>query len=269
MYFYLYDSFLNNSKYEKELSEIENYLTDLGISGMIERVSLFKNIKDILNSAAKKGAKTIVIVGNDKTFREAINFIPDFKITFGFIPVGEPSYIAQFLGIREGLDACDTLSARMIEKIDVGKITTESEDNHEPSSTKYFLGAVVIPKTLIKMKCNEAYSIILKEIGNITICNTPFSEEIEEYKDEYLDPRDGKLDVFISTSPSSIFKKVRWLFGKNDFSNRSHFIVEKIKIESEKNIQLFVDKTKTEAKKIEIGIAEEKIRLIIGKERLF
>jgi diacylglycerol kinase family enzyme len=282
MYLYLYDSFLSDGKYEKELSEIENYLTDLGITGTIERVSVFKTIKDILKSALKKGAQTIVVVGNDNTFREAIKFIPDFGITFGFIPLGQPNYIARFLGIPAGVASCDTLSARIIEKIDVGKISAGGGSSTGSGNDKYFLGAITVPKMHAKINCDGKYSITLKEIGDVTICNTPFSEETAEFsargglrplaseKDTFLDPRDGKLDIFIVTSPSSIFKKIRgWLGDKGEIFHQSHLTAREIKIESEDNVTLFVDKMEMTDKNFNIGLAEKKIKLIIGKSRLF
>lgn len=270
MYLYLYDSFLSDAKYEKEVSEVENYLTDLGITGAIERVSVFKTIKDILKSALKKGAQTIVVVGNDNTFREAIKFIPDFGITFGFIPLGQPNYIARFLGIPAGVASCDTLSARIIEKIDVGKISARGGSSAGSGNDKYFLGAITIPKMRAKINCDGKYNIALKEVGDVTICNTPFSEEAAEFKDEYLDPRDGKLDIFIVTSPSSIFKKIRGWFGdRGDVFHQSHLTAREIKIESEDNVTLFVDKMEMTDKNFNIGLAEKKIKLIIGKNRLF
>lgn len=284
MYFYLYDSFLGGEKYEKEMSEIENYLTDLDIAGVIERVSIFKTIKDILKSAVKKGAKTIVVVGNDHTFREAIKFIPDFGITFGFIPIGQPNFIAHFLGLPFGAESCDALSARMIEKIDVGKITMggqKSERMEErkneagmTAASKYFLGSVIIPKTKIKLNCDNKYALVLKETGDIAIFNTPFSEEAIEFSgrdgNELLDPRDEKLDLFISVYPSSFFARAkRWFKSDKTALNQSHLTVKSIKIDLEDKINIFVDKTEIEGKNFEIGLAEEKIKLIIGKNRLF
>lgn len=260
MYFYLYDSFLSEGRYGKEMSEVENYLTDLGIAGAIERVSIFKTVKDILkNAVTKKGATTIVIVGNDNTFREAIKYIPDFNITLGFIPVGQQNHIAKFLGIPCGAASCDTLSARIIEKIDIGRI-----------NDRYFLSSVSVPKTLQTIDCDGKYSISLKEVGNVTICNAPFGEEMRDMQYDYLDPRDGKLDLFIQTAPISIFGKVRWWFGgQNNVLSQSHFITKKIRLCSENPITIFVDKTKVEDKNFDITLAEEKIKIIIGKGRMF
>ncbi len=270
MYFYLYDSYLGEGKYEKEMSEIESYLTDLGITGPIERVSVFKTVKDILKSAVKKGAKTVVIVGNDNTFREAIKVIPDFSVTFGLIPVGGESDIAKFLGIPQGVLSCDTLSARIVEKIDIGKISTPGGSRHESGNGKYFFSSVTIPKTLNKMRCDGSFNLVPKEMGNITICNTSFSEEAASLQYDFMDPRDGKLDLFISTSPPSFFGKVRWWFGgKANAARQSHLTVNKIRIESESGVAVYVDKAKMEDKVFEIGMAEEKIRFIVGRGRLF
>ena len=44
MYYYLYDSRLNDKKYNNVIAKIETRLTDLGINGKINRLSFLKNI---------------------------------------------------------------------------------------------------------------------------------------------------------------------------------------------------------------------------------
>src|SRR3989344_7026326 len=122
MYLYLYDSFLNNKKFSNTLARIETRLTDLGIGGKICRISPLRNIKELILDEIRNGVKTVVVVGDDKTLNQIVNGVAKYDITVGLIPIGPDNRIAQTLGIPEGQKACDVLAARIIEKIDLGKI---------------------------------------------------------------------------------------------------------------------------------------------------
>ena len=50
MYYYLYDTFLLDNKYQKTLHRIENRLVDLGIDGTIGRLSILMNIEKWLTT---------------------------------------------------------------------------------------------------------------------------------------------------------------------------------------------------------------------------
>ena len=68
-YYYVYDEFVQDPKFERDLAQIETRLTDLGISGKIARLALFRDPTELIRDEVRKGAKTIVAVGNDVTFR--------------------------------------------------------------------------------------------------------------------------------------------------------------------------------------------------------
>ena len=46
MYAYIFDSFLQERKYQHELGQIENRLATLGIQGKIEKMTILKNIQE-------------------------------------------------------------------------------------------------------------------------------------------------------------------------------------------------------------------------------
>ncbi|EKD32917.1 MAG: hypothetical protein ACD_76C00116G0003, partial [uncultured bacterium] len=48
MYYYVYDDFVQDKRFEKDLQKIENRLTDLGISGKIARLALFKHADELV-----------------------------------------------------------------------------------------------------------------------------------------------------------------------------------------------------------------------------
>src|SRR3989344_4911991 len=118
MYYYLYDPQLSDKKYNNIIARIETRLTDLGINGKINRLSFLKNINQVLAEEIKRGVKTIIIVGDDKTIGQVINLIADFNVTIGVIPIGPNNNIARLLGLPSEESACDVISSRIIKKID-------------------------------------------------------------------------------------------------------------------------------------------------------
>ena len=122
MYFYIYDGFLQDKKYSKLLSEIEARLIDLSIQGKTARLHMLNNMKELISDEVKRGAETVVVLGDDKTVTKAINAIADLDVALGIIPIGGDHVLADYLGIPFGLPACDVLSKRVKERIDIAKV---------------------------------------------------------------------------------------------------------------------------------------------------
>ena len=130
MHIYIYDDYVNTKKYDTILAKMETRITDLGLNGKIIRLGIMKNIFDAVENELKNEAKTIVAVGNNKTVNKIINAMInaeiksdlEIKAPLGVIPLGEKNNsIAKALGIETPEDGCDILSARMIEKLDLGR----------------------------------------------------------------------------------------------------------------------------------------------------
>src|SRR5680860_1199287 len=133
MHVYIYDDYVSTKKYDTTLAHIETRITDLGLNGKIIRLDVMKNVAEAVASEIKRGAKTIVAVGNDKTINKIINSITLFAIRnqtevdipLGLITVGDKgNSIAPALGIESGEKGCDSLSARRIAKLDLGLVQT-------------------------------------------------------------------------------------------------------------------------------------------------
>ncbi len=123
MYYYVYDEFVQSPRYEKELAQIDTRLTDLGINGKVARLALFRDATEFIRDELKQGVKTVVAVGNDMTLRKCIDAVGDADIAVGIIPMGkEHNSIARLLGVPMGLPACDVLSARILEAVDIGVV---------------------------------------------------------------------------------------------------------------------------------------------------
>src|SRR3989339_705292 len=119
MYLYIYDSFLNHKKYTDLLTKIEKRITDLGIKGKVAKLSVLKNMKELILDGVREGVQTVVVIGNSQSFTKVINIVANLDVTLALIPVENDSNIAKVLGIAPGVLACDVLASRIIKKIEV------------------------------------------------------------------------------------------------------------------------------------------------------
>lgn len=255
-YFYFYDAFLNQRGYQKDLEQIETRITDLGLEGRVSRLGLFKNVKDMLKEAIRRGAETIVAVGNDDTARRVIEIFPDFRAAFGMIPLGQPTAFADFLGIPYGAAACDILSARIVEKIDVGKINDQ-----------YFLQNIAVPETKrVRLTCEDKYAVTTVGSGFMEVCNlNHFSSKGGEAA---CNPRDGVLETFVSGRRSR-FAFWRYL-KKGDFNREiSRFPSRRVTVQSDEPVTILKDGGPIKEKSFKIEVAPQKLRIITGRGRKF
>jgi len=257
MHFYLYDSFLNNKKYESVLAKIENRLIDLGINGKIEKMSVLKSIKEVVEDNIKSGTDTIIAVGDDKTFAKIVPLVADQNgVTLGFIPVGE-NPIGNILGIPPAEKACDVLSSRLIEKIDLGKV-----NNH------YFFSTLRIPGSQpLTLECNGGHFRIssINQNDFVQICNLTFIPLGSGSKQKNIcNPKDGLLEAIFTPIHTNILGKSR-----PDFNKMSIFPIKKIKIMSDDSVSLVADGETVVKTPVTIEAVPKKLKLIVGKERKF
>lgn len=250
-YTYIYADYLKTGKYEKMTRAIENRLTDLGIGGRIHRLSQFKNLKEIIEEDARRGVTTVVVVGDDSMVEEAIRVIADLNISLGIIPMGGgEDKIASLLGIPEGAPACDVLSQRIIEQLDLGRI-----------NGKIFISRLSIFGQRAPIICDKQYEI-LSPGGDAVIYNlNPDPKDKEALE---TNPKDGRFEVLVKSKKSfGIFG-----FGKERGGRQSLFFVKKIKMKSAVPISIFVDGKKNFYKDVDIEIVPKGLKAIVGKNRM-
>jgi len=251
-YFYLYDTYLQGAAYAPQLIRLENTLTDLGLQGRVGRLTLLKSVKDLVATAIREGADTIVGVGNDITFSRLAEVIAPHKATLGLIPLGaEQQTIANILGIPLGILACQVLSSRIVANLDLGKINNQ-----------YFIQSIAV-KGKPNIECNGNYKLQFSSPQEIKICNLDFIDSAR-----VSDPQNNLLEMVIKNSAGK-----SWLpwFNKNSTDLGVSIIPAKsIRLTSPKeDLSLVVDNhriLKTPANIIATG---EKIKVIVGKRRLF
>lgn len=242
MYCYLYDDFIQgNKRFEKELALIENRLTDLGITGKISRLALFRNAEEMIRDEIDKGVTTVVVLGNDDTVRKILNVIVESQVVFGMIPIGPKNHLAEILGIPEGVAACDVLSARRVEKIDVGTI-----------NSRKFITGISVPHFRAEITFEEKFRVFPTANAELEIRNLS----------DASNPCDGMLQAVIRADVK------RGVFHRAT-KEESVLPLQSMTIRSEKPIQVFADGELMEGTRFDISVEINKMRVITGKDRKF
>lgn len=249
MHIYVYDEFLNNAKYHKRLAKVETRITDLGLNGKIARLGIMKNIYEMVINEIKRGAKTIVAVGNDHTVQSIITALVGTDIPMGIIPIDGENLIASKLGINDEDEACDILSARRVVQLDMGKV-----------NDIYFLSHVSIVGPGTSVEIEGKYSIESDSDGEIFVINLD-TKNIFTGSGFKSNPKDSLLEL-------AIMNKTRkgLVFSQNTVGG--FFAFPRMKI-SNKKYPLMIGDTFRIKTPVTIGAVPSAIKIIVGKEREF
>ncbi len=255
MYTYIYDSFLLDRKYENTLYRIETRLLELGINGRVEKLTLLKSVKEIIADAVSRSSDTIVVVGNDETIAKAIAFLPARKAVLGIIPVGPNTDIAHMLGIPEGVEACNVLSKRIMERIDLGK-----------ANGRYFLSQLVINNaSKVTLDCDQYHITALSPDGVVKICNLRGGPDTEDVAGG-SNPQDGILEAVIEPET----KRSVWNIFSRSVSAASVFPIKKMHIRSSgENLPVMADGQTMLKTPVTVEIIPRELRVIVGRKRTF
>jgi hypothetical protein len=255
MYVYLYDNFLNNRRYNSVLKQIEVRLVEFGIAGKILRLNNYIDAKPIIDDEIKRGAKNIVIVGNDRTFGHILSRGATCDCVFGFLPIGPDNAIADVLGIPEGIDAADVLARRRKQKLDVGWF-----------NNRFFVSQLHVPPAKVRVIYDEKFQVSTPFKMEVVVCNfQPFywkrhKRDSEEF---VVHPQDDKLEAFLRP-----LTKTGW-FGYK-YEDPSIFPFEEMEIVGEDGpFVVEADGKSTKEVKVKIRLAKDKIDMIVGRDRRF
>lgn len=246
MYFYVFDSYLQDRKFASDVSRVEARLGVLGIQGRQEKITILKNIQEAVNEAIKRGATTVVAVGNDKTVTKILPQVIEHGLTLGLIPIGPDQTIADTLGIPHGIAACDSLSRRVIRKLDVGK-----------ANNQYFLLQLQAPAGTT-VTCDDTYSVeSLDPRGAIAITNLA--------GESGGSPSDGRLELVVGSSGRSA-----WPSFRRSYAPSSVFPIHRAKLKCHQDSDTLLLDGQTVVKTptlVEVG--EKKLEVIVGRGRKF
>lgn len=257
MHIYIYDEFVNTRKYDNLSARIETRITDLGLNGKIVRLGVMKNIQNAVENEIKRGAKTITAVGNNKTISQVAHAIIkteflnelNFNVPLGIIPIGkENNEIAKTLGIPFEEEACDVLSARRVEKIDIGQ-----------AGENFFISNLSINSQNTFIEIDHDYSIEINENGHVNIVNIDCFNSLPD--SITCDPLDGKLEIYIKTIANK-------RFSLNKKEDQSFFSVKNIMVANDKQL-ITVDNSYQIKTPLQITTHKNRLSIIIGKDRKF
>ncbi len=254
MYVYLYDNFLRHKSFSSTIKAMEVKLTDYGIAGKILRLHNYIDVKPIIDDEIKKGAKTIVIVGNDATFGQVLSRGATCDCVFGFLPVGPDNTIADVLGVSIGVDACDVLSRRRKEKLDVGWM-----------NNRYFVSQLRVPPAKVEVIYDEKFKASSRDKMEVVVCNLqPFywKRDKKDSEQQVVHPQDGKLEAFLRP-----LTKKRW-WGYN-YEEPSVFPFEEMEIIGDEAFAVEADGKYSKEVRLKIRLARNKIEMIVGRNRKF
>ncbi|EKE06624.1 MAG: hypothetical protein ACD_18C00314G0027 [uncultured bacterium] len=253
MYVYLYDNFLKNKRYDSLIKAMETRLTDYGIAGKIIRLQRYTNCEMLIEDEIRKGAKTIVVVGNDVTFGHVLSRAASCRVIYGFLPVGSENSIAEVLGLPVGIDACDVLAKRRKLYLDVGWL-----------NNRYFISQLHIPPSDIQIEYDESFKVASRgKKMELVVCNLKPFVWSKGGKKYVVHPQDGKLEAFLRP----IVKK--GVFKKEQFEEPSIFPFEEIIVSSRKPFVVETDGNISKEIKVKIKLAKSRIEMIVGRDRKF
>jgi diacylglycerol kinase family enzyme len=208
------------------------------------------------------GAKTIVAVGGDQTVSKVLNPMIAYNLTspnntsLAIIPVEkENNIIADSLGIPSEIAACDVLSARRIEKLDVGQAKSI---NSTTDNARYFLAQASIQSQGAVLEIDKKITIEVNDAGRIYFLNICDSNDLPE--NIKPDPQDGYLELYIEANVNKGFIKKE--------TSKSILSFKRLLLMSPENNAL-VDGATTIPTPTEFAVVHKKLSVIVGKERNF
>ncbi|MDD2681124.1 MAG: diacylglycerol kinase family protein [Patescibacteria group bacterium] len=243
---YIYDDFLNKNRYRRSLNRVEIRLTDLGLNGKIIRLGAIKNIKEVIQAEIKNGIKNIIAVGNNETVNKVIsamitnkNYSPFQKdVLFSVIPIGGNNSIANSFGIKKEEDACNILLARRVKQIDVAY-----------AGNNIFLNKAELISNDAIIEINSDYHIELDSKTNVKIINVNDDSKLM-FKDKIY-PNDDNLNLIVG--------------GRN--ADNTFITSDHIKMRG--TGEIILDESIVISLPSEMGIIQQKINIIVGKDRSF
>ncbi len=244
MYCYVYDEALQDRRFERELAQIETRLTDLGIAGKIARLALFRDANELIRDEIRGGVTTVVAVGNDMTLRRVLDAVGERKTVVALLPIGPQGAMTELLGMPTGVAACDVLSARIIESLDVGEV-----------NGKRFLQSVHIEERADFVVDHGTYTTTPQRKASVEVRNFAAPDDAGMQS-----PIDERLSLILRVPKFSLFSK-KASIGIVPFST--------LRISYETNVTALVDGERLNGKDFVFRVIPNALRVVTGKTRKF
>jgi diacylglycerol kinase family enzyme len=281
MYYYILDSHdIPQKDFEKSQTELQSLLTEFRISGEIARVTPLRVIPELVDTAATRGATTLVACGTDETFYQVLAAIKDHQFTLAFIPFSNNSHLGRILGMTDLYTCVKTIAGRRIERIDAATIDGSyfissielgiaKHTNQKLSlfsSMRLLSGAT----SHIKLRIDDSYNIE-SDISGALLVNTRGAKSAEETV--IGNPGDGTLELLILGKVSGLSAaKYKDLIAAGQYElipGSSVILCQKVEFLEPVGYQVSIGGKETARFPVIAEVAPGRLKMIVGKNRTF
>lgn len=289
MYHYIYDAFIGERRWRRQLAAIEQKLTELGIVGERERVTPIRTVEELMKLGLSRHSKTIVIFGNDYTFTKALNAglaagMDPEEVVLAVIPFGAPNQIAALLGLRGEAASVQELAARKIAMIDIGRVNKrffitavdvgfEAEHKTRKEQIQENISIFTAQHRMKKYKPQEVkvliddQFLITSPLFNLSVVN--LTDQLQSRSPVHS--QDQKLRVTVVPYTDELMNKAGLVARRRyeKLPNASFFLARNVKIAGPKTIKIATDGVLYDMLPLEIEAIPQAVKVIVGKGRAF
>jgi len=195
-----------------------------------------------------KEMKTVVIVGDDAAFTKMIQQVADQPITFGWVPVGQKTELAERFGLPYGAACASILSRRRVLSVDIGKL-----------NQYFFLDYCHVPLSTITMSLDGAVSIsAMQQRMECHVWNVPPQDKSVMPHGYSPSPFDRQLEIVLQPVAK------RGLFGST-MATPSIFPFREARLKLDKAVTVEVDGHTYKESHITISLCPQQFKLIVGR----
>lgn len=281
MYYYILDPHnIPQRDFERQQTELQGLLTEFKINGEMARVTPLRTITELVDTASNRGAKTLVACGTDETFNQMLVALKDREFTLAFIPFRSDTQLGKILGMNDLATCAKTIAGRRIEKIDAARINESFFISYLEigigTQTNKKLGFLQSMKLFagntfeMKMRIDDAYTLTSKIMGALLV-NTRGTKNSSQGL--IANPQDGFLDLLMIEKLSRV-EAARY---KSDISSGSYENIpsatsircKKVEFLEPNNLRICIDGNEVARAPSTVELYENKIKMIVGKNRTF
>jgi len=287
MYFYIFDPGHDSEvkHFERIQGRLLNLLAESHIEGETYRVTSIRTVDLLVEQAIGAEAKTIIVVGSDASLHKTVNALVRKKseIIVGYIPLEQVSSLAQILGISSDVDsAVKTIAGRLVAEADLGKVgehyflsKVDIGVNFFTRQESGFLGLGAVGGFLrlepfsVQLSLDDSYRVNSEVLG-AQIIN---SRSNEGCKFKLGDPKDELLDILLLNKLSKTqILRYRHELATGCIDNVPGATImhaRKVEILGPRKLPLSIEGQVYTKAPATVAVADEKVKLIVGKGRQF
>ena len=281
MYYYILDSHnIPQKDFERNQIELQTLLTEFKIHGELARITPLRGIPDLVDTAASRGAKTLVVCGTDETFHQVLAVVKDRDFTLAFIPFIGGTQLGRIFGMDDLATSVRTLASRRTEKIDAAKINGMLFLSYLELGIGVQTGKKINAWSLMKLFNNSAINLKLRIDDSYNISSKVMGGLLVNTRGTFAgtdsavgNPQDSFLDLLLieKLSKLSIFRnKQAILTGCYEkVSGATAIRCKKVEFLEPLNLPVYVDGREITRAPAVAEILPGNLRMIVGKNRTF